>query len=112
MKGGSNIISGINCLKQAYEHFSSFQREHPGTKGALLFSAYNRKIDWIYNDLITHPMLSDDVREGVKNEWNGDSFIIDAIAEQAALLSPQQREWLERVIELLLQGETIEIVNE
>lgn len=112
MKGSSNIISGIQCLKQAFEHFASFQREHPNTKGAFLFKTYNTKIEWIYKDLKTHPQLTAQVREGITKEWESDVFAVPAIAERIALLNPQQRELIEITIEAMLNGQNIQIEQE
>lgn len=112
MKGGSNIISGVHCLRQALDHFESFQREHPGSKGDHLFAGYAKRLNWIATDLITHPLLPESVRSGVKAEWNSDAFAVPAIAEKAALLNPEQRESVEALIDQLLLGETLTIVKE
>ena len=109
MKGSSNIISSIHNLRQAKEHFYNFQLEHPNTKGAILFSGYERRLDWIYKDLITHPLLTDEVREGVKQEWESDVFSVPAINEKVALLNPQQREAIEEIIDQMLSGQEIVI---
>ena len=98
MKGSSNIISGIHCLAQAFEHFDSFRREYPGSAGDRVFKNYNQKLEWIARDLISHPFLSKEVREGVSNEWDSDVFAIPAITEKIALLNPVQREIIEKMI--------------
>ncbi len=107
MKGGSNIISSIHELKQAVEHFESFQREHPGSKGAKLFQVYKAKINWIYTDMATQPFLPQVVRDGIKQEWNSDVFSVPAINEKIPLLNPAQRDMLETMIDKMLQGEEI-----
>jgi len=111
MKGGSNIIYGMNCLKQAFEHFESFRREFPGGKGDKLFKSYNNKIAWVASDMITNPFLPAEVRLGIKKEWESDVFTLPAISEKAALLRPDQREILEIFIEHLLNGDEIKIVS-
>lgn len=111
MKGSSNIISGIHCLAQAFEHFASFRREHPQSAGDKLFKNYNGKLEWIANDLMTHPFLPQAVRDGIKKEWNSDVFAVPAIAERAALLNPEQRELVETVIEAMLNGEEIKVTD-
>ena len=109
MKGRSNIVAGIHHLKMAFDHFEDFGREHPGTKGSRLFEGYNNRLKWIMNDLATHPLLPEDVRNGVKEEVNSDVFAIPAIAEKISLLSPANRESLEEALDLLLSGEEITI---
>lgn len=109
MKGGSNIISSIHNIRQAKEHFESFQREHPNTKGSTLFGGYAKRLDWIFNDLVSHPLLTDEVRKGVRQEWESDVFSVPAINEKVALLNPQQREAIEEIIDQMLSGQEIVI---
>lgn len=109
MKSASNIVSAIHHIKQAFDHYEDFVRSNPGTKGAMLFNQYKKRLEWIYNDMITHPLLTPVVRTGIKQEWNSDAFSVDAISEKAALLNPQQREVLENLIEQMMKGELIEI---
>lgn len=109
MKGGANIISSIQNIRQAKEHFESFKREHPNTKGATLFGGYSKRLDWIFNDLVSHPLLTDEVRKGVRQEWESDVFSVPAINEKVALLNPEQREAVEAIIDSMLSGEEIVI---
>lgn len=109
MKGGSDIISAIHCMKQAHEHFQSFAREYPGTKGERLMNNYSGKLEWFAKDLITHPSLPEGVREGIRKEWQSDVFAVPAINEKISLLNPAQREMVEAVIDALLKGEQIEM---
>lgn len=109
MKGSSNIISAVHHLKIACEHWEDFKRHHPGTKGAMLFNGYKKRAEWIVKDLITLPVLPAAVRDGIKAEWKSDVFAVDAIAEKAALLNPEQRDNIEILIEMMLKGETINV---
>lgn len=107
----SNIVCGIQHLKLAMEYFEDFGRQHPGTKGAGLFKTYNRKLDWILKDLITHPSLPQDVREGIKREINSDLMTVPAIAEKVALLNPESREAVEELIDTILSGAEVIVEN-
>lgn len=109
MKGASNIISSIHHLRIAVEHWDSFCREHPGSKGAMLFKGDKKRVEWIVKDLITHIALPQSVRDGIKAEWNSDVFAPAAITEKAALLNPQQRDMVETLIDGLLNGEEIKM---
>ncbi len=111
MKGSGNIVSAIHHLRMATDHFGSFVREHPGSKGSRLFETYKKRIAWIVTDLMTNFDLPSPAREGVKREWNSDAFAVPAIAEKAALLHPDQRELVETIMDLLLKGEEIKIVE-
>lgn len=110
MRGTSNIISGIHNLKKTFDHFESFQREHPGSKGSRLFADLNKRVIWVYQQLLTHPSLPETVRQGIKAEWESDVFTVDAISEKVALLNPEQRETLEVLLDSILNGEEIEAI--
>jgi hypothetical protein len=107
MKGESNVISSIHCLKQAYDHWAVFQLEYPDSKGAKLFKGYRDRVTFIYRDIITNPLLPNSVRAGIKSEWESDTFVIPDIAEKTALLNPQQREIVDAIIDAMLNGESI-----
>ena len=108
---GSNIVSGIHSLKMAQEFFLDFTREFPDSSGSKLFDKYNKRIDWILNDLITHTSLPEDVREGIKEELKSDVFTVPAILEKVSLLRPEQRETIETLIDAALNGEEFRIVD-
>lgn len=103
----SNTVSAIHHLKLAHEHFSDFQRQHKGTKGAKIFENYKGRIEYIYRDLITHRFFTPETIEGIKQEWNSDVFALPAIADKVSLLTPEQRDGVEQLIDALLSGEQI-----
>lgn len=109
MKGESDIVSGLQALKRAHDHWESFVREKPGSLAERMFGMYIRKINWIVQDFLSCPHFPDVVRNGIRKEWNTDPFMTPAIADKAALLSPDQRDAVENVIDLLLSGEKLEI---
>lgn len=109
MKGGSNIVAGLQHLAMAVQHFESFCLEHPGTKGAHLFGGYQRKIEWIRKDLLTTNALSQSVRDGIRDELASDPFAVPAIAEKVALLQPKHRDIIEALIDKVIAGEELEV---
>lgn len=107
MKGQIALVNALIHLKVADEYFISFANDNPGTKGAELFKTYSARIHWIHNDLITNPRLPEQVREGIKREVNGDVLVIPVLVEKIALLSEENRQSLETLVEGLLSGEKI-----
>ena len=108
---GANIISAIQHLKMAKEHYEDFIREYPESSGARLFLSHVNKINWIFRDTITHPHVTQEVRDGIKKEILSDVFAVPAINEKVALLSPEQREMIEETIDAMLSGQEIKIVD-
>ena len=110
MKGGSDIISAFDHLKQASDHFNSFSLEcGEKSKGEKLSNGYKSRIEWIFKDIITNPLLPELVREGVKREWNCDVFTPDAIREKVALLNPVQRDNIEILLDMILSGQKLNV---
>jgi hypothetical protein len=102
---GANIVSAIQHLKMAKEHYDDFIRQYPESSGARLFLSHVNKINWIFKDTITHPHITQAVRDGIKKEILSDVFAVPAINEKVALLSPEQREIIEETIDAMLAGE-------
>jgi hypothetical protein len=109
MKGESDIVSGLQAMKRAFDHWDSFIRERPGSLAERMFGGYCKRLAWIANDLITCPHFPQVVRDGIRKEWTADPFMTMAIAEKAALLPPDQRDIIETVIDRLITGERLQI---
>ena len=111
VKRGANIINAIQNLKMAQEQFDDFCRQYPNSQGSRLFGSYSKKISWIFSDIVTHPFLTDEVRNGIKHEIESDVFAVPAIIEMVALLSPEQRDLIESTLEAMLSGQEVKIVD-
>lgn len=109
IKRGANIINAIQNLKMGQEQFLDFCRQYPDSKGERLFKNCSKKIDGIFTDIITHPMLTQEVRDGIKNEIKSDVFAVPAILEKVALLNPDQRDLIESAIDAMLEGIEVKI---
>lgn len=103
----SNIISGFHHLKMAKEHFMDFGREVKSEIGVKMANSFVKKIDAIYLAFITIIWFTDKVRDACRKEWNSDVFAVPAIAEKVALLTPEQRDMVETIIDELLKGKEI-----
>lgn len=111
LKRGANIINAIQNLKMAQEQFDDFCRQYPNSQGSKIFSSYSKKIIWIFSDIITHPFLTEEIRDGMKKEIESDVFAVPAIVEMVALLTPEQRDLIEDTLNAMLAGEEVKIVD-
>lgn len=107
----SNIILSIQSLRMAEEFMQDFIREFPNSRGAHIFKGYSKRINWILTDIVTYPFFGDEVRDGMRKEMSSDVLTVSAIYEKIPLLNPEQRDALESVIDSVLAGETIEIIQ-
>lgn len=112
MRGATDLVSAIHHIKQAFEHLDSFRREHPGSAGARLFKTYQQKLEWIVKDFLTIPYLPSQVVEGIRKEWESDVFTKDAILEKVNMLNPEQREAIEAIIDQVILGEELKIIEQ
>lgn len=106
---GSSVVSCIHHLKLADEYAKDFVRSAPGTRGAIIFADYSKRINWIFRDVITFPHFGEDVRDGMRKEIQSDAFSYDSLIEKLALLNPDQRETLDSLLDDILKGGTLEI---
>ena len=49
---GANIVSAIQHLKMAKEHYDDFIRQYPESSGARLFLNHVNKINWIFKNCL------------------------------------------------------------
>ena len=106
---GSSVVSFIHHLKLADEYAKDFVRSAPGTRGAIIFDNYSKRLAWIFRDVITYPHFGDEVREGMRKEIASDAFSYDSLTEKIALMNPEQREMLEGLLDDILKGKTVEV---
>lgn len=109
LKGASQLVDFIHHLKCAHEYMQSFKRDRPGTRAEKLAHNYGWRIEWIYNDMMTNPTFPPEVREGIRKEWNSDTFTMPAIMQKVAILNPQQRDAIENVLDTIIRGESLQI---
>lgn len=105
----SNFITSIHHLRICAEYMDDIVRQYPGSKAAILFEGYSKKIKWILRDILTYPYFNEEIRDGIKNEIESDPLTYRAIMERISLLTPDQRNLLEFVIEDLINGKQIKI---
>ncbi len=106
---GSSAITMIHHLRMAKEYCDDFMRQHPNTRGAVKFQDYQKKFDWVLKDILTYPHFRDEVRDGIRAEMQSDPFSYQSLVEKFALLTPEHRENLEDVVDMLLNNETIKV---
>ena len=111
IRRGANIINAIQNLKMAQEQFDDFCRQYPNSQGSKLFTSYSKKISWVFSDIITHPFLNSEIRDGIKKEIESDVFAVPAIIEMVALLTPEQRDLIEWTLEAMISGEDVKIID-
>lgn len=106
---GSSVVSFIHHLKLADEYAKDFVRSAPGTRGAVIFDNYSKRIAWIFRDVVTYPHFGEEVRDGMRKEIASDAFSYDSLTEKLALLNPEQRENLDSLLDDILRGKSLEI---
>lgn len=107
----ASIVTALNKLNQSKAFFEDFLRETKGGIGEIKAKVYIKKIEWILLDFKTITCFTDAIRESVKKEIESDSFQSDALHEKCLLLEPEKRELIENLIDALLKGEEIKIVD-
>lgn len=105
----SNFITSIHHLRICSEYMDDIVRQHPGSRAAVMFEGYSKKIKWILRDIYTNPHFTDPIRDGMKKEIESDPLTYRAIMERISLLAPEQRDMLEFVVDDMINGKQIKI---
>lgn len=105
----SNFVTSIHHLRIASEYMDDIVRQYPTSRAANIFEQYSKKLKWILLDIRTFPHFTDEIRDGIRNEINSDPLTYRAIMERISLLTPAQRDFLESVVEDLIDGKTLKI---
>jgi hypothetical protein len=111
MKGQTALANSLFHLKVAEQYMTSFVADNPGTYGASLLKQYAARVGWILRDVVTNPKLPDEARNGLKNDLKSDLLVIPAIAEKIALLTEDNREAVEMLVDMLVRGEKLTVVE-
>lgn len=112
MRAKADLITSIHHIKLAFDLMNSFILDNPNTNGSRMFIPYTKKLNWIINDILTNPVFPQIVRDGLRAEWESDSFTILAIDEKLTKLPPEQRENIDLLLDMILAGKKISIHEE
>lgn len=104
-----SAMAAFHHLKISHEYMMDFIRSDPRSKGAIMFSIYSKKVDWIIKHIITDPSIPDRTRMKFKDEMQSDVLAIAELNSKLSLLTPDQRNFIEVVLENLLKGEEIHV---
>ena len=105
----NNFVGAIHYMKISIEFMNDFIRQYPGSKGAKLMTQYVNRLNWILTDIKTSIDFPQIVRDGLKREIESDVLLFPEIINKIHLLEPAKREFIETIVDKLLNDETIEI---
>ena len=94
----------INIAKMYFEDL----RISTAQEVKYVFIQYSNKCDWIISNLENR--LSEYNRKNLKEELK-DSLSFEAIYDKLILLTPEQRAFLENIIDALASGQEVKIVD-
>ena len=95
----SDIVYAIQGIAKAKTHFESFVRDYPNTPLGKNCRVWLKRIQWIESDMLTCPLFDSQTKEAVRGELVSDPYVTDSIMEKIAILTPEQREAIETVVE-------------
>ena len=105
----SEIVKFIHHLQRAKLSLEVFLLGTFNDGAKRKFSQYVKKIDWIITDLKTEPGVDRTLSDAIDLEFNSDVFLLDAVSEKMLLLTPNERDILENIVDEIIKGEEIQI---
>ena len=108
----NDVLKALHELWRAKLHFKLFcAGKTLSPKVKTQFNSYQTRIEWIVNDIKLNHQCSDEIREAINEEWQGDVLTVDSINEKVLQLSPSEREIIETILDAVLAGEEINVVH-
>lgn len=104
------ILKFIHNLNKAKLNLEVFLLGDVNDRAKRKFSQYVKKIDFIITDLKTEPAVSQELREAIDLEYKSDAYCVEAIMEKVLMLTPDERDILENIVDAVIKGEEINIV--
>ena len=103
-----SLAKGLHHINIAKMYFEDLKIS-TAQEVRYIFIQYIQKCDWIIKNL--YDRLNDTSRTELKKELD-DSILFEAIYDKLILLDKDQRELVENIMDNLIKGEKIEVVNE
>ena len=102
-----SLAKGMHHINIAKQYFEDVRL---GTSGEvkMVFNQYIQKCDWIMDNL--KHRLTEENRKNLQAELD-DSLSFEAINDKLIRLNSEQRFFLESIIDSLIQGEEIKVVE-
>ena len=113
-KAAANCLQFIYHLRCCGYYATQFIANNPASIFTIVFKLVLPKIKWIYQTFITHHFLVQHVPQTIdeiKMKWESDFSEEMAIHEKITLLSTEQHETLNELLDGLINGENFEIVT-
>lgn len=101
----SSITQGSYFLNIALQYFKNFEKDcKMGAK--MKANSWVKKIEFVENDVMAS--ITPESREIFRKEIkSGDTLFFQAINEKYLMLTPQQRDTIEAIIDRVISGEEI-----
>lgn len=116
IKAASHVLKFIHYLRFAKDIAISYSLDYPDNVFTPLFKLSTVKIDWAYNQFLTHHLITTkvpNVVDMIKEKWESDQTAELAVTEKISLLNEEQLNTLDELLELILSGKnfTTQIID-
>jgi hypothetical protein len=113
MKGATSLLNSIASLKRSKDLMKATMADIPSDNSVVKKACKVAlgRIEKAYMDILTAPGLGEDYRTVLRREWASDQWTNEAILEKLVQLTPETRETVETLIDGIINGETINIVD-
>lgn len=99
------LIKALHHLKISVDYFDDISKEYNGGAKQLM-TMYANKCKWIIDDVRLR--IPREILESIDREME-DSLFLDAVEDKLIHFNDQQREMIEQIIDLIYDGNAIEI---
>jgi len=108
----SSLLLGFQHMKKSIEFLMTLSASYEkSSRGRALIETYIAKLKWCMRDFLSTPQFSQEIRDALRNELNSDPFVVDDLMTKMALIPANQKEMIEKILDMIIDGEEIKIAD-
>ena len=107
-KSASQFLTAIHHLKTSQLYFQSYILSNPNSLISNVIKPFEQKINWMLQQVITSPKMNEllpSIVEIVREKIEEESLLVQSVIDLVHLLSEDQLNSLEALIECIIKGE-------
>jgi len=111
MKGAIDILKFFHHLRIAMEYAMSFTKDYPNSVFSKMLTKFSKEIAGMYDYTIKSynvKKFAPDTIPLIEQKWNASNWDELAVVEKIGLMNDEQIEAIEKIIDSMLLGETVD----
>ena len=106
----NDLAYAVQAASKVKLHLNSFVKDYGRTPLGRAAKEWAKRAEWIEFSMLTCSVWDKETRDAVREELTTDPYTTDAIIEHISIMTPEQRQQLEQVVNAIRSGETLNVI--